>query len=313
MPIPFIQEITQAQNILLCGAGGGFDVYSAIPLYYSLKKLGHQIIFGNYSFSTLELMPASSKIGRTGVKITTQSPELHYFPEKYLIEWLNKQGEDTTVIGFRKSGIRPLRATLEQIVEEYTIDTIILVDGGTDSLMTGNESGLGTPTEDITTMVATHQLTHVRKYLACLGFGIDHFHGVCHAQFLENVAHQIKKGGYKGSYSVTNLDEGGQKLRSLIEYANGRGNGFKSIVANSIGSALAGEFGNYHATHRTQGSQLFINPLMCLYWFFDLGSVVEEIQYLSLIEHANTQQEVLQGIRTFRQLIVPKVWEDIPL
>ena len=39
------------------------------------------------------------------------------------------------------------RKAYQTIVDQHKIDTIILVDGGTDSLMTGNESGLGTPTE----------------------------------------------------------------------------------------------------------------------------------------------------------------------
>ena len=35
------------------------------------------------------------------------------------------------------------------LVDELGIDTIILADGGTDSLMCGDEEELGTPTEDM--------------------------------------------------------------------------------------------------------------------------------------------------------------------
>lgn len=35
----------------------------------------------------------------------------------------------------------------ETIAQELGLDAIVLVDGGTDSLMTGDEKGLGTPME----------------------------------------------------------------------------------------------------------------------------------------------------------------------
>jgi hypothetical protein len=52
-----------------------------------------------------------------------------------------------------------------------------------------------------------------------------------------------------------------------------------SIVSSSILSALAGEYGDVHATGRTQGSQLWINPLMAAYWCFRLDRVAERILY----------------------------------
>lgn len=36
----------------------------------------------------------------------------------------------------------------EALARELAIDTLVLVDGGTDSLLDGTESGLGTPSED---------------------------------------------------------------------------------------------------------------------------------------------------------------------
>jgi hypothetical protein len=46
-------------------------------------------------------------------------------------------------------------------------------------------------------------LTNVpRKYLAAIGFGVDAFHGVSHALFLENVSNLIKTGGFLGTFSL---------------------------------------------------------------------------------------------------------------
>jgi hypothetical protein len=88
------------------------------------------------------------------------------------------------------------------LVQHLAVDTVVLVDGGTDSLMRGDEIGLGTPREDIATIAAVDELEVERKMLVCLGFGIDRFHGVCHAHFLEAVAELIQTGGYLGTFSL---------------------------------------------------------------------------------------------------------------
>ncbi|MGB0840435.1 MAG: DUF1152 domain-containing protein [Chitinophagales bacterium] len=310
--VPISVDLANAETIFLCGAGGGFDVYSGIPLYFYLRAMGKKVILGNYSFAAVD-SASQERVGQTGRKITHFTMELPYFPEKYLAEWLYQQKASTDIIAFTQSGVVPLQQTMEKIVRDYAIDTVILVDGGTDSLMKGDETGLGTPVEDSTTMIAVSKLDVARKYLLCLGFGIDHFHGVCHAQFLENVALQIQQGGFKGICSVTIQEEEGQRMMGLVRYANSRCPRHPSIVANSVIGAMEGRYGNYHATNRTRGSQLFINPLMAMYWFFDLKKVTDNIMYKSLIENTTTRQEVKAGIDAFRMSIESKKWENIPL
>ena len=34
--LPFFQELDRAGTILIAGAGGGFDVFSGLPLYFNL-------------------------------------------------------------------------------------------------------------------------------------------------------------------------------------------------------------------------------------------------------------------------------------
>jgi hypothetical protein len=67
--------------------------------------------------------------------------------------------------------------------------------------MRGDEAGLGTPEEDIASIAAVDALSVPTKMLVCLGFGIDTYHGVCHAHFLESVAAIIQDGGFLGSWS----------------------------------------------------------------------------------------------------------------
>ena len=54
----------------------------------------------------------------------------------------------------KKVGVRPLRAAYQWLVEELRVSAVVLVDGGTDILMRGDEVGLGTPAEDMSSLAA---------------------------------------------------------------------------------------------------------------------------------------------------------------
>lgn len=202
--------------------------------------------------------------------------------------WLAMERLNIDVYGFDRTGVVPLRNAYKYLIRKHNIDTVILVDGGTDSLMFGDEDGLGTPQEDITSMAAVYRTGIKQQFLVSVGFGVDHFHGVSHYRFLENVAEIAREDGYLGLFQVTKEMEEGRKFAEAVKFANEKMAGRESIVSNSIVSALEGEFGDHHRTHRTEGSELFINPLMTIYWAFDLRSVVRKIKYYDLIKDANS-------------------------
>jgi hypothetical protein len=51
--LPFFTELERADNILLAGAGGGFDIFCGLPLYFALQATGKQVHPANLSFSWL--------------------------------------------------------------------------------------------------------------------------------------------------------------------------------------------------------------------------------------------------------------------
>lgn len=310
--IPLFTELEQADHILLAGAGGGFDIYSGIPLYFALRKMGKQVHLANLSFTNLYSTDAK-KINQVTWKVTAQSNGTSYFPEKYLCEWLASVGEDIPIYTFAKTGVVPLRDSYQQLIEELNLDAIVLVDGGTDSLMRGDEAGLGTPTEDMASMGAVFQAQSVKKYLLCLGFGIDDFHGVPHTQFLENIARIGKANGYLGCFSLVPGMPEANAIRDATQYANERMAFHPSIVANSIVSALEGHYGDYHATSRTSGSTLWINPLMYIYWGFRLENVMDELLYYELICNSENLSDIHNAITMFRSQITHKSKDNIPL
>lgn len=308
MKTPFERRLADARHVLLAGCGGGFDVVSAIPLQRWLVDRGVRTTLANMSFAALEASGAT-RIGPAGWVIEPDCRPLAYFPERLVAEWLQMQGLAPRVYAYRPTGVVPMHETFEAILEVENIDAVVLVDGGTDSLMRGDEARLGTIEEDAISLVALSLVREMPKLLACLGFGIDHFHGVCHHSFLENTAEMIRTNNFLGCLSLVAGTPEGNAFIDLVAHLDTRQPAARSIVANSIASALRGEFGDYHATSRTAGATLFINALMSLYWCYDATQVAAAMRFSSALAGTSTFAQVGEVIARehARQRLRPQV------
>lgn len=309
---PLLKQLSNCESILLAGAGGGFDIYSGIPLYFALRHLGKTVHLANLSFASLR--DDESRVADHCYKVTKDTEGSDsYFPERTLSQWFAEhEREAVCVYAFPQCGVVPLEASYQYLVEELNLDAIVLVDGGTDSLMRGDESGLGTPSEDIASIVAVDRANVHTKILTCIGFGVDRFHGVCHAQFLEAVAALTSQGAFLGSFSVLSDTEEGKKYLKLVNYASGKTASRPSIVNTSIASSIEGRFGDFHATERTYGSKLWISPLMSIYWSFQLDAVVARNLYAKRLSNTESLYDVAAVIEEFRKEVEVRQWEQIP-
>jgi hypothetical protein len=121
--------------------------------------------------------------------------------------------------------------------------------------MFGDEEGLGTPVEDMTSLAAVGQLRIAHRHVACIGFGIDAYHGVCHSHVLENVAALDRDGAYHGAFSLPrNTSEGAMYLKA-VAHAERHHASHPSIVNGSIAAAIEGKFGDVQSrpTARSTG------------------------------------------------------------
>ena len=293
-------RLASARNVLLAGAGGGYDIFSGLPLYFRLRAAGKTVHLGNLSFTQLQGVEGR-RLAPAVLEVTadTKGPA-SYFPEKYLCDWFRSRGEEIAIQCFKLHGVRGLTQAYGAVVDAYDIDAVVLVDGGTDSLMRGDEDDLGTPEEDIASICAVHQLAVAQRYLVCVGFGIDSFHGVSHGLVLENVAALMKAGAFLGAFSLLPDHEETTHFREATQHVFDAMPESPSIVSSSILSAASGEFGDYHATHRTAGSTLWINPLMSMYWAFELSGVADRCLYLDHVRPTGSYHEVIQAINRFR-------------
>jgi hypothetical protein len=161
-------------------------------------------------------------------------------------------------------------------------------------------------------LAAVGQLRIAHRHVACIGFGIDAFHGVCHAQVLENIAALERAGAYHGAFSVPQFSAEGSLYLRAVAHAQREHRSHPSIVNGSIAAALQGKFGDVQFTDRTSGSELFINPLMGLYFTFDLMGLCQQNQYLRQLVDAPSAAHVAMIIQAYRQTVEARPARAIP-
>jgi hypothetical protein len=304
--------IENSQRVLVAGAGGGFDVYAGLPIYERLRLLGKNVFLANLSFVSLGTTGAQPLTRALYAVEPTTTGQDFYFPERTLAQFLSRRGENVTVYAFEKLGVAPIREGYKHLVQELGLDAIVLVDGGTDILLRGDEAGLGTPAEDMASLAAVAATNVLARIVACVGFGVDTYHGVCHANWLENVAALSAEGAFLGATALLERMPEVRLYLDAVNFADMVTPKQPSIVSGSIVSAIEGRFGDYHRNPRTQSSKLFINPLMSLLWAFDLAAVARRNLYLDRLADTETSWDIHLAIERFGETVRRRPWEAIP-
>jgi hypothetical protein len=312
--LPIIDQLAGSQNILIAGMGGGFDVFCGLPLYFELRQLGKSVHLANYSFSLLAVLKDDVELTKTliGVNADHQSWS-QYFPELYLAQWFREMlHEEITIWCFHKTGVRPLLENYQALIKHLNIDALVLIDGGVDSLLRGDETEIGTILEDTISLCAVNDLQGVRcKLIACLGLGAEQ--EMTYAQVFENFAAQVKNDNFLGSCSLLKSMESYQLYESAVNYVYEKPSQLPSVINASVISAVRGEFGNYHFVERTHGSKLWISPLMPIYWFFNLKGVAIRNLLLPELRYTDTLTDAVRELMKFTAATPRRKHTHIPL
>lgn len=310
---PIFARLRVARRVLIAGAGGGFDVYAGLPLALALAGQGKEVHLANLSFADLSdcdewLAPDVAVVGPD-----TAGPAA-YFPERTLARWLASRDLVATVYAFARVGPRPLRAAYAALVAALEIDAIVLVDGGTDIFMRGDDAGLGTPEEDMSSLSAVSGVEVSERLVVSLGFGIDAYHGVSHVDVLENLAALDRDGHYLGALSIPASSPEAAAYLDAVAHAQACTPMRPSIVNGQIAAALRGEFGDADigVGVRMAGSSLFVNPLMAIYFTVDLDKLAARCLYLDRIENTHGRRQVIGRIEAFRNEISTRIPRAFP-
>src|SRR5919108_783534 len=295
--LPILNQLSNCKNLLIAGMGGGFDVFCGLPIYFELKKHGIHAHLANFSFSDIENIDFGLRLTKTLVGVLPKAGRpFPYFPEFHLANWFKeKRNEEVTIWCFHKTGAAPLTENYRILAEHLSLDGILLVDGGVDSLVRGDEAEMGTAIEDLTSLYAVNQLTNINtRIVACIGFGAEQ--NLTHAHIFENIASLTKEGGFLGSCSLTPQMESYQAYDEAVMFVQSNEFQDPSVINSSIVSAVRGNYGDYHLTEKTKRSHLWISPLMPIYWFFDFDYVVKQNTLLPEIEGTMLFRDVLYKV-----------------
>lgn len=312
--LPIIDQLTGCKSLLIAGMGGGFDIFCGLPIYFELKKRGINAHLANFSFSDIENVDFGIRLSKTLVGVTSKPERVYpYFPEFHLVNWFKeKRDEDVTIWCFHKTGATPLTENYKILAEHLSLDGILLVDGGVDSLVRGDEGEMGTAIEDLTSLYAVNQLSNIpTRLLACIGFGAEQ--NLTHAHIFENIASVTKAGGFLGTCSLTPQMDSYQAYDEAVIHVQSNEFQDPSVINSSIVSAVRGNYGDYHLTEKTKRSRLWISPLMPLYWFFDFDTVVKQNMLLPEIEGTMLFRDALYKVIAKAERISRRKATNIPL
>lgn len=317
--LPILEQLSACENLLIAGTGGGFDIFCGLPIYFELQKRGQQVHLANLSlsniaFSHIARLKNQVRLTETMVGVTAETENLNvYFPELYLAQWFKeRQQKDVTIWCFKKTGVQPLLTNYRILVEYLCIDGILLIDGGVDSLMRGDETEMGTLLEDSVSLLAVSELKEVPiRLLGCLGFGAER--DVSYAHVLQNIAALAESGGFLGSCSLVRQMPVYRYYEDAVLYVQNQPLQEASVINSSVISAVRGQYGDFHLTDKTKGSKLWISPLMSIYWFFDLEFVVKRHLFLSQLLETEKFNDVMAVMILLLKIRPKRPPEKIPL
>jgi hypothetical protein len=312
--LPLADRFAACKSLLIAGMGGGFDLFCGLPIYFELRARGQTVHLANYSFSDLSLAKGGVRLTDTLLGVTHDLPGHYvYFPELYLAQWFKaKRDEAVTIWSFQKTGARPLLENYRTLVEHLGIDGILLIDGGVDSLMRGDEHEVGTLIEDAISLIAVGELKDIPlRVIACLGLGAEQ--DIAYAHVFENIARLTEAGAFYGACALVKAMEVYQLYEDAVMFAQSRPYQDSSVINSSVISAARGHFGNHHLTEKTRGSSLWISPLMPLYWFFDLPMVARRSLIYNHLRYTDTITDAFRQWMLLKRSLPARPKSRIPL
>ncbi len=316
MELPF--SLAPNSRVLVAGAGGGFDVFCALPVALQLKENGHEVHLANYSFTNLEAVRGAAT-DKTGLYCITRDSVLakgDYFPELQLSRWWEKTfAEKKAVWCYSRIGVRPLSQIFQHLQTNLKLDAIVILDGGIDGLFKGNEYDLATPSMDAISIIAASTLTNCSKIYAFTAFGTEGAESqVRHADALLRISELTANDAFYGVTALTKKSTIGRQFIEAVDNAhNHLPAAQNSVIASSIIESLKGKFGNCRYNAKTQVTPVWISALTSLYWFFDLDAVAKAKPYLSEVLETDNVTDVSDAIEKTRARMGVLRKTDIPI
>ncbi|WP_010249395.1 DUF1152 domain-containing protein [Acetivibrio cellulolyticus] len=310
-------NLNKKSNILLAGAGGGYDFLCSLPIALKLIEQGHNVFIANYSFTYLNSVTNGKWISPEIMEITYKSSieGTDYFPELYLSKWFKEiKKVDMPIYCFPRIGIKPLYKAYEFLKKFLDITDVMIVDGGVDGIFKGDEYDLGTPSMDSISIISSSLNDFEHKYYIFTAFGSEGANKeVSHAEALNRVSDLIKEDKFFGVASILKNTETGKEFVQAVEYIYKNMPSEKhSNIVSSIIKAMSGNFGDTLVNEKAT-SPIWVSALTNMYWFFDLDAVAKMKLFYNDVLQTETVEEVANVIELIRETKKSCIRSNIPI
>jgi hypothetical protein len=309
------------KTVMLCGCGGGFDFVHSLTLYPELRRLGKSIVIGSYSFGDPEKITGDVEMvfndsGAIAKKVSAASTaDPYYGPEVHVCSFLDSKYPSFfphfIYAYYARAFTVPLLTRLySELIHTHSVDAVVLVDGGSDSLMAGDEEGLGDPIEDAVSVTTVASLDVKSKVLVSIGLGADRFNHVSDASSLRAIAELTRTDGFLGCASLERSSDSFSFYRACLQHIY-ENQGFRSVLAGTIVSAAEGWFGRDAIppllSTRVQTGDMFLWPLMAVLWAFDVNKVAQRSLIADWIRGCPTISDCYEALKTGRRKLGARV------
>ncbi|MBU1218393.1 DUF1152 domain-containing protein [Myxococcota bacterium] len=310
-----VQKFIECKSVLIAGAGGGYDITGAMSLAPAFESAGIEVHYASLSFTPLDKIAAKKPVEDLPLYFvdSDNASESVYCPEAWLCRYIDNNYalkemsvKKACVWCFEKCGVGTLRKSYEYIIEQTGVDGLVLLDGGIDLILKGNEASLGTPEEDLTSLTALRKLPFKVKAIACIGFGTELKEGISHSQVLERISEITADGGLWGVESLFNSPLIMKSYKACIEFIFSHQPDLRqSRIHAGILQSVSGKFGG-------ETKYSFITPLMHLLWFFDLEVVAKSHVFIDFLENTSSAGDVTMHIHGLRKTSGRKEIKPLP-
>ncbi len=286
LPISISKKLENCNNILIVGAGGGSDILCGLPLYYSFLKQGKKVHLANLThtdFKTINehaepIVLNNSVFGATSlIKVPSQN-----YVEGYLSQYFKSAlNEEKTVWMINRTHISELKKAFERLVEHLKIDGIVLVDGGVDSIMRGDEGKEILTNKFIDTSLVLSIVQQMEMMSDKIIFAACNDNSKNSRIINNNISNISLQGGFFGGCYVVDYMNSYKLMKSAYMYENINGN-----ILPNIKKFIKLTDSDFEEGDEKLGlvQYLFFNPQALVYNNVVIHKVLDASSYYDIIQ-----------------------------
>ena len=287
IPLSVNKKLDSAKSILIVGAGGDQNILCGIPLYYTFLKQGKNVHLANLTHTDLKNIhqhadPIVLEPNVLGANSIIKLPSQNYV-EGYLSQFFKETlNQDKIVWMLNKTNVQDLKKAFEKLIAHLEVDAIVLVDGGIDSIMTGNEGReiLTKNFVDTTLILAViQQMEEIQNncFFVCLN------ENLIDQMVINNILSNISvQGGFFGGSYMVNYMSSYKLMKSAYSYLKNSNN-----VSDKLEYLIKLTDLDYEEGELKNGliQFLFFNPIALAYNNIIIHKIQDNISYYDIVQN----------------------------